>query len=435
MGRAARKSRAPSEFDARRRVTMSGDINLGRIFGIPFRLHWSWFLAIALIAWTLSIGFFPTTLPEHHGDRALYWGLGLAAALGLFASVLLHEMGHAAVARAYGIPVRGIRLFIFGGVAELGGEPKRPGQEILVAIAGPVVTVILIILFELSLSALVSVSDMSWRLEKGILGLHGGTKAAAASAALLFYLGFINLMLLIFNVIPAFPLDGGRVLRGIIWAATGNYVKATRIAGAVGIGFAYLLFVGGFYFAMNGDLIGGLWLFFLGMFLQNAARSSIAFAQLQELTNNVTVADMMNPHPITIDAHLSLREAIEEYFLHYPHKAYPVVDGSHFIGVLTLRDIQEAGRDRWEELHAGDLAARQVPLPELRPDDSVIKALRLFAESDQSRLPVVENGHLVGLLCARDVMDLMEIRAGLSPDRGRPAEAPQREMEDVMRRL
>lgn len=406
--------------------SMTGDISLGRIFGIPFRLHWSWFLAVALIAWTLSVGYFPMTLPEHRGNTGLYWGLGIAAALGLFISVLLHEMGHAVAARRYGIQVRGIRLFIFGGVAELGGEAKRPGQEIVIAIAGPAVTLALLVLFHLGSMSIVASTDLEWRVDNGILlGLSGGTVATAGAAALLSYLGNINLMLLLFNMVPAFPLDGGRVFRGIVWAASGNYLKATRVAGAVGIGFSYLMFVGGFFFAASGNLIGGLWLFFLGMFLQNAARSSIAYAQLQEILSGVKVAEVMNPQPIAVDAHLTLREAVEEFFLHYPHKAYPVVDDGRFAGILTLRDVQEAGRDRWDFMRVGELVARQPPLPELRPGDPLLQAVKLFAESDQSRLPVIDDGRLVGLLCARDVMDLMEIRAGLTPERrDRPPQSP-----------
>ena len=217
---------------------MTGDIYLGRLTGIPFRLHWSWFLAVFLIAWTLATGFFPQTLPEYGAEGGVYWSLGLLAALGLFASILLHELGHVFVARRFGIPVRGIRLFVFGGVAELAGEPKKPGHEILLALGGPVVTVLLIVLFNLGLSLIVAGSGVGWNAADGVLHLQGGSLLAAGSAGLLYYLGMINTAVLLFNLIPAFPLDGGRVLRGIVWAMTGNYLKSTRIAGGVGIAFA-----------------------------------------------------------------------------------------------------------------------------------------------------------------------------------------------------
>lgn len=397
--------------------TLTGDIYLGKLLGIPFRLHWSWFLAVFLIAWTLAIGFFPRTLPESGGDGAAYWGLGLLAALGLFISVLLHELGHAAVAQRLGVAVRGIRLFIFGGVAELSREPKKPGHEILIALGGPAVTLLLIVLYELGLGLIIARSPVAWDFTDGVLTLQGGTPLAARVAALLFYLGMINTILLVFNMIPAFPLDGGRVLRGIVWSVTGNLLTSTRIAGGVGIAFSYLLFVGGILMAFGGNLLGGVWFFFLGMFLQNAAQSSIAYAQLQQLLRGVRVADMMRRQPVAVEADLSLQEVADQFFLRYPYKAYPVVRNGEFLGILTLRALQETPRDQWGLLRAGEVVARSGPLPVVHREEPVLQALRKLAESGHSRLAVVENGALVGLLCGRDVMDLLEIRAGLAPPR------------------
>jgi Zn-dependent protease len=396
---------------------MTGDIYLGRLFGIPFRLHWSWFLAVFLISWTLAVGFFPRTLPEYSGEGRVYWTLGLLAALGLFVSILLHELGHAFVAKRFGIPVRGIRLFVFGGVAELGSEPKKPSHEILIALGGPAVTLLLIVLYNVGLSLILAGSPAGWDLTDGILSLRGGNLPAAGGAAFLFYLGMINTIVLVFNLIPAFPLDGGRVLRGIVWSVTGNYLTSTRIAGGVGIAFSYLLFVGGILMAFRGNLLGGVWFFFLGMFLQNAAQSSIAYAQLQQLLRGVRVADMMRRQPVTVEADLTLREVADQYFLRYPYKAYPVVQDGRFLGILTLRALQERERDQWETLRAGEVVTRNGPLPVVQPQEAVLQALKKLAESGQSRLAVVENGVLVGLLCGRDVMDLMEIRAGLASPR------------------
>ncbi len=412
---------------------MTGDIYLGKILGIPFRLHWSWFLAVVLIVWSLSLTFFPTTLPQYHGDLAVYWGLGLLAALGLFASVILHEMGHAVVARRFGIGVRGIRLFVFGGIAELSSDPKKPSHEILVAVAGPAVTVFLIVIFRLALGVIVSTSGISWQVEGGAMRLQGGSPLQAGSAALLFYLAFINIFLLLFNIVPAFPLDGGRVLRGIVWAITGNYLSATRIAGTVGIAFSYVLFMGGFFLAMGGDLMGGLWLFFLGMFLQSAAQSSIAYAQLQQLLSGLTVADMMNPKPIVIDARRSLGEAVDGYFLRNPYKAYPVIEDGQFIGMLTLRAVQQTDRDVWDITSVRDLLSRQEPVPVLSPRDPAMRALRTLAECGESRLAVIDNHSLVGMLSMRDIMDEVEIRAGLAPN-DQPLSRPASEEEASSRR-
>jgi Zn-dependent protease len=363
----------------------------------------------------------------------MYWALGLLAALGLFVSVLLHELGHAVVARRFGIPVRGIRLFVFGGVAELGSEPKKPGHEILMALGGPAVTVVLILLYGLGLEVVAGAGSVGWDATDGILRLHGGSPLAAGAAGLLFYLGMINTGVLIFNLIPAFPLDGGRVLRGIIWSVTGDYLKSTRVAAGFGVAFAWLLFVGGFLTAFRGNLLGGVWLFFLGTFLRNAAQSSVAYAQLQELLGGVRVAEMMRPQPVTVEAHRTLREVADQFFLRYPYKAYPVVRDGEFVGMLTLGALQGTDRDRWDTMRAGDLAGGRGPAAAVQPREPVLQALRKLAASGQSRLPVVEDGRLVGLLCGRDVLGLMEIRAGLAPPRGGPAVSAQASREhDVL---
>jgi Zn-dependent protease len=404
---------------------MTGDIYLGRLLGVPFRLHWSWFLAVFLIAWTLAVGFFPQTLPEYGGGGAVYWGLGLLAALGLFVSVLLHELGHAVVARRFGVAVRGIRLFVFGGVAELGSEPKKPVHEILIALGGPAVTVVLIVLYGVGLELVAAAGSVGWDATDGTLRLQGGSSLAAGAAGLLYYLGMINTGVLIFNLIPAFPLDGGRVLRGIVWSVTGDYLKSTRLAAWFGNVFAYLLYMGGFLTAFRGNLLGGVWLFFLGTFLQKAAQSSVAYAQLQELLGGVRVAEMMRPQPITVEAHRTLREVADQFFLRYPYKAYPVVRDGEFVGMLTLGALQGTDRDRWDAVRAGDLVEGPGPAPAAHPREPVLQALRKLAAAGQSRLPVVEDGRLVGLLCGRDLLDLMEIRAGLAPPRGGPAVSAQ----------
>jgi Zn-dependent protease/CBS domain-containing protein len=396
---------------------MSGDIYLGKLAGISFRIHWSWFLAVFLVAWTLAVSFFPNTLPEYRDEGGVFWAMGLLAALGLFGSVLLHELGHAIVAKFFDVPVRGIRLFIFGGVAELASEPRRPMHEVLIALGGPIVTVLLIVLYNLGLSFILTWSPVAWNLSEGVLTLQGGTLLAAGGAAILFYLGMINTIVLLFNMVPAFPLDGGRVLRGIVWSVSGSFLTSTRIAGGIGIAFSWLMFVAGALMAFQGNLLGGIWMFFVGSFLQNAAQSSVAYAQLQQLMRGVRVADMMRRHPITIAARLTLREAVDQYFLQYPHKAYPVVEDARFLGILTLRALQEVPRDKWDMLEVGDVVSRDGQLPFVRPDEPVLKALQTMAESRESRLAVVENSELVGLLCSRDVMALIEIRAGLAPPR------------------
>jgi Zn-dependent protease/CBS domain-containing protein len=332
----------------------------------------------------------------------------------LFVSVILHELGHAVVARRFGVTVRSIRLFIFGGVAEMASDPKKPGHELLIAVAGPAVTLVLILLFNLVFNVLLATSQITYTVVETGMSLQGGNWLTAGSAGLLFYLSLINTILLLFNLVPAFPLDGGRVLRAILWATTGSYLSATRIAGAAGIGFSYLLFFGGIMSALGGNLLGGLWFFFLGMFLQNAAQSSVVYAQLQQLLQGVTVAEMMCRQPVAVRADQPLSEIVDQYFLKFPYKAYPVIQDGRFQGMVTLRALQQVPRENWPAVRAGELAGRQGPSSTLRPQDPLLQAMQKLAESRESRLPVLENGSLVGLLCGRDIIDFLQVRAGLN---------------------
>ncbi len=402
-----------------------GGIYLGRIFGIPFYIHWSWFLVVFLIASSVPVFFFP----QFRNDQTVFYGLGVLAALGLFLSVLLHELGHAVVAQRQGIPVRAIRLFFFGGVAEISGDPKKPWHEILMALGGPAVTVVLIVLYVLAMTLIASATGgavngvrLHWT---GVLPnlepvlLSGVNRWLSAAFGLFSYLAWINVILLVFNMIPAFPLDGGRVLRGLLWSASGNYLRGTRIAGTLGIGFAWLLVLGGLYVVFFQQMLNGIWFIILGIFLNNAAQSSIAYAQIQHSLQGLYVRDVMNRQPISIPAEVLLSEVVENYFFRYPFKTFPVEQNGRFLGVLTLRSLQNVDRQEWTVLRAGDLVERARSIPTLSPDEPVLSALRKMTESDHSRLPVLEAGQLVGLLSRRDIMNFLEIRAGL-------AEAPRR---------
>jgi CBS domain-containing protein len=289
-------------------------------------------------------------------------------------------------------------------------------QEIVIALAGPAVSVLLILGFSFGASLLMLAGGLTLQpLDDGSgWQLLGGSPWFSALTALLYYLGMINTALVLFNLIPAFPLDGGRVLRGILWLISGNYLQSTRQAAAVGIGFSWLLFLGGFLLAMMGHFLTGLWFFFLGMFLQNAATSSVAYAQMQQLLRGVRVVDILCRDPIIMPAGLTVREAVDLFFLRRPYKAYPVVDADgSYVGMLTLGDIQQLEPELWEQTTVGELAARGERLPMVRLEEPAIRALHKLAESGQSRLPVLENGRLVGLVCLRDLMNSMEIRAGL----------------------
>ncbi len=411
-----------------------GGIYLGRIFGIPFYIHWSWFLVVFLIASSVP----PVFFPQFRGQPVVFYGLGLLAALGLFASVLLHELGHAVVSQRQGIPVRAIRLFFFGGVAEITGDPRKPWHEILMALGGPAVTAVLIILYLAGMALIIAATGGEWvRTQEGAIGTGIDSRVAKAGLGLLSYLRTVNVILLIFNLIPAFPLDGGRVLRAILWSWTGSYLKGTGIAGTIGVGFSWVLILYGIvvllpflgvllpFLGDGGFHANGIWFIILGIFLNNAAQSSIAYAQIQHSLQGLYVRDVMNRQPISIPADVLLSDVVENYFFRFPFKTFPVEQNGRFLGVLTLRSLQNVDRQEWTMLRAGDLVQRARSIPTLSPDEPVLSALRKMTESDHSRLPVLEAGQLAGLLSRRDIMNFLEIRAGL-------AETPRRRVAEPL---
>ena len=243
-------------------------------------------------------------------------------------------------ARRLGVSVHGIRFFVFGGIAEFRGDPKKPSHEIAIAAAGPLVTLGLIGLFGVALTLVLSANNISWEFEGNQFQLTGESLVALGAAGLLFYLTMINLVLLIFNLIPAFPLDGGRILRGSSGVPPATTYRDC-IAGGIGILFSYLMFIGGFFSVIGGNLIGGLWALLPGNVFTKQSQSSMGYAQLQQLLHGVTVAEIMNRNPITIDSQLTVHEAVYRYFTRYSHKAYPVVEDGRFLGLLTLRAAQE----------------------------------------------------------------------------------------------
>jgi Zn-dependent protease len=402
---------------------MSDGIPLGKLAGIPVRLHWSWFIALALITWSAANSDFKQY------EEPLKYGMGMAAALGMFLSVLLHEFGHCVVARRYGIPVRGIRLFVFGGVAEIAGEPRKPLHEVLLALGGPFVTVALVVVFGACLAVLSSTGGTVWSPSN--LEAMPPPRGAGLAERLMFFLTQVNIMLLAFNMIPAFPLDGGRVFRAIVWGVTGNFLTGTKVAGWIGMGFAGLMIVGGLVFMFVGPgggirFVFGIWFVFLGLFLLNTARNSIWYAQVTHALSGVQVWNVMQPQPLAIPANMTLRDAIDYYFLRYPASAFPVVRDGVLAGVVSVNRIRQVPREDWSLITVGELAAGINGIPVLHPNQSVLEALRAMNDADRGRLPVVEDGRLVGLISYDDVMNSVMLREALerSPRRLRRAARP-----------
>jgi Zn-dependent protease/CBS domain-containing protein len=361
-------------------------IPLGKVFGIQIGLDYSWFLIIALLTGSLALNYFPSHFAGW--STALYWALGGGAALMLFVSVLLHEFGHSLVALAYHIPVRRIRLMFFGGVAEIGDEPTSATAEFRIAIAGPLVSFALAGLFYLAYAAL------------------SVTGALVPVTALLGYLALINLTLAVFNLIPGFPLDGGRVLRAAIWGITGDMRRSTRIAVGVGRVIAFAMVGAGLFQILVGSIANGLWTMFIGFFLQQAGAAEWRSQSIRDLLAGRTVGQVMEPHAASVPADLSLQDIVDRYVMGYNIRSFIVAEGDEPVGILSSAAIKSVPRHAWPSTTA---AGAMIPLDEtdaVDPDTSLWRALLTMESDGQSQLPVVGEGKLLGLLRRDDVLGL-----------------------------
>ena len=374
---------------------MNGNLTLGRLGGVQVRIHWSWLVVFALIVWSLAATVFPSQNPEL--SDGVHLAMAVAAALVFFASVLLHELGHAWQARRDGLEIDGITLWLFGGVAQFKGAFPNPGAEFRIAIAGPLVTVILSGGFAL-------------------LALAGLPSAVDGVAA---WLGFINLTLLVFNLIPALPLDGGRVLRAALWRARGDLGWATRVAADVGMGFGYLFIaLGVLMFIIEGSF-SGAWLAFIGWFLLQAATAEARYVATEQALAGLHVRDLMVRNPVVVDPDITVGRFLDEVASSRRFTTYPVVDrGGRPIGLLAFSSVAAVPRSEWDTRRVRDtmIALDEVPL--LSESTSAVDALAdLSSRPGQNRGLVVNNGDLDGLLSITDLARALEARRPPRPVR------------------
>jgi Zn-dependent protease len=365
-------------------------VKVARVFGIPVFVHASWLVIFFLVAWTLATGYFP----ERHPDlsRTAYWARGLVTSLLFFVSILLHELGHAAVAVRHGIPIRSITLFIFGGVARLARDPQDGGTELKIAVAGPAVSLALAALFY-----------AVTRLDPA--GGIGGSVARS--------LAEINVLVAAFNLVPAFPLDGGRLLRGLLWKPAGKG-RATRAAAGAGTAFAYVMMGAGALTIFLGQGVSGAWYVLIGWFLREAASGAYRDVRLDEALAGVTVGDAMLRGFATLPAGLSLAEAAREHFLRTGYGGYPVLRADHVIGLLTLRDVLKRSPVDRETTSVQAAMTPLTPAIVAAPEDSLLKAAGQMAEAGTGRLLVMEGGRLTGLLTLQSVLRQVRVRERLS---------------------
>jgi Zn-dependent protease len=370
---------------------MKGSLNIGRIMGIPIRLHASWFLIAALLTWSLAVGFFPQAYP---GWSAIeYWTVGAIASLLLFVSVLLHELGHSVLALREQVPVKSITLFIFGGVAQIGREPPTAGSEFRIAIAGPVTSLGLAGFF-------------------GVLGtLFDGSPTLAAPLA---YLTRVNLLLAAFNMIPGFPLDGGRVLRAALWARGGDLSQATQWAARSGQAIAFLFISFGIGLTLLGGLWNGLWLVFIGFYLSSAAQASFQQARVQKALSGIRARNIAVQKCLPVSGDISLDRLIRDHVLLEGQQCFSVTRGDATPGLITLNGIKRVPGQGRDELTAGQVMTEIDAAFRASPDDDLWTLLQRMIEEEQDEVPVVENGNLLGLITRDSLLGQMRLRGELA---------------------
>jgi Zn-dependent protease/CBS domain-containing protein len=373
---------------------------LFRLLGIPISVDVSWLLILALLTLSFAEGF-PTILHQYFpGDTATltpaaYWLMGLITALAFFVCIVLHELGHALVARSRGMPITGITLFLFGGVSELGEEPTSAGTEFLMAIAGPLVSAVLAVIFGVVAS----------------VGYRSGWPHP--TVIVLAYLATINGVVLIFNLIPAFPLDGGRVLRSILWGATGNVRRATRWASLAGQAFAWLLIALGVFQFFSYDWMRGIWTALIGLFLNTAARSGYQQVLIRQALQGEPVRRFMSGDLITVPPTLSLRSWVEEYVYRYHRKTFPVAIGEHLEGVIDTAALAEVPRSEWEEHTVGEVMRGEAAALAVSPNSDALDALSKMHREGVSWLPVTEEGRLVGVVSLEGLLRFLNLKLDL----------------------
>ena len=372
---------------------MGRGIKLFRILGIQISLDYTWFIVFGLVAWSLAQGYFPMIIPGL--GTATYIIVGIISAALLFACVLVHELSHSYTSNKLGLEVKEITLFIFGGVAKLTKEPDDPIKELKIAIAGPAASIALAAVFWILMHIVDAIS--TYPVLSAVFG----------------YLAMINMVLVVFNIIPGFPLDGGRILRAIWWNKTGDLQKATQVASQVGKGFAVLLIGFGFFQIFLGNFIGGLWMIFIGMFLQQAADSSYRQLLVNKTLERMKVGDAMTRNVITIAEDSTLAAVVEKYFFGYHFVGFPAVSDGHITGMLTLNNVRTIPKQEWNTTRVKDVMDKISPDAILSPEDNAMDALSRMINLDTGRVLVMDGGKLVGIITRRDIMKLMEFKADL----------------------
>jgi Zn-dependent protease/predicted transcriptional regulator len=380
---------ATREAAKRRNQGMNGNLSIGRFGGVEVRLNWSLLAVVALIVWSLSEGVFPSQNPGLSHNT--YLAMAVVASLLFLASIALHELGHSWVALREGIEVDSITLWLFGGVSELKGRFASPGAEFRVAVSGPLVSIVLGVLFMLI----------------AVVGLPSEVDGVAA------WLGYINLILAAFNLLPASPLDGGRVLHSVLWRAKGDFAWATRVASEIGQVFAYLFIALGIAMFIFQGSFSGAWLAFIGWFLLQGAKAEARYVATEQALGGLRVRDLMARHPVTVDADSTVGRFMDDVASSQRFTTYPVLDGDRPVGLLAFASVAAVPRSEWDTRRVRDTMIPLDEVPLLTEDELAVDALQELSAPTGNRALVIDNGHLAGLLSITDIARALEV--GRSP--------------------
>jgi len=381
--------------NGRRFKMLRGGVPIGKVFGISLRLHYSWFFIFALVTWALAAGYFPSEYPS--------WSLSVRVAAGLitsvlfFGSVMVHELMHSIVSQRQGIPVQSITLFFLGGVSQITSEPKRPADEFRMAIVGP-------------LSSLV--------IGGVLLGIYfqlrsGSAFAAQFATAITYWLGIINLFLGVFNLIPGFPLDGGRVLRSLLWWRSRNLTSATRIASNVGRVVGFIFIFVGIYFIFTGNWFNGIWLALIGWFLESAAVGSYQQLLMQEMLKGHVASEIMSGDCIVVPPNMSIDQLVNGNILTSGRRCFPVGSGSEIMGLMTLHNVKEVPRDQWTTETVKEAMTPFDKLKWVRPDEELSSVLRILTENNINQVPVVQDNKIIGMVTRENLLNFVNVRSRL----------------------
>ncbi len=371
---------------------IGSNIRLFKAFGIPVEINISWFIVFLLVLWSLTTGYFPLKYPTL--SPLSYFLMGFVGSLMLFISVLLHEIAHSYVAKNNGVPIRRITLFLFGGISQLSKEAPDPKTELKIAIAGPLTSYVLMGLFIL-VYFIIAKSNLE------------------SVSGVIRYLAYINGALATFNLIPGFPLDGGRVLRAALWGATGDLRRSTYIASRVGtiIGFAFI--AGGFLSAIFGQFILGLWLVFIGFFLRQAAEAGYAHVLMESVLKGITVGDIMKSDVVTVPEEISIQSLIDDYFFRYHYDCFPVTFQGRLKGLVGLDDLRNLPRQKWADTTVSQVMRKDLENLVAHASDDASEVLKRMIQGKCGKIPIVDGENVVGIITRKDIIEALRIFSDL----------------------